>query len=152
MNISEKGLTLLKHYEGCKLTAYQDSVGIWTIGWGNTYYPDNTRVKQGDTISQAYADELLLNIVKRFEMAVNNGLKVVVKQTQFDALVCLCYNIGVGNFGKSSLLNKINALDPKASERFLLWNKAGGKVVKGLTYRRQSEKYLYDTGEVKFFN
>ena len=156
MNISDKGLQILKHYEGCRLKAYQDSVGVWTIGYGNTYYPDSKRVQSNQEISQKYAEELLLLILKKFELAVSNNLKVKVSQTQFDALVCLTYNIGIGNFVQSSLLEKINKSDPLASERFLVWNKAKVKgvltVLNGLTFRRQSEKHLYDTGEVKFFN
>lgn len=156
MKISQKGIELLKHYEGCRLTAYQDSVGIWTIGYGNTYYEDSKRVQSGQKITQQRAEQLLLIILQKYELAVKNALKVEVKQHQFDALVCLCYNIGIGNFVQSSLLGKINAKDDKASERFLLWNKAKVKgvltVLKGLTYRRQSEKYLYDNDVVKFFN
>lgn len=151
MKTGPQGIELLKHYEGCKLTSYQDGIGIWTIGYGNTFYEDGKKVVKCQTISQERAEQLLLIILSDFENAVNLALKVPVLQYQFDALVCLCYNIGIGNFSKSTLVKKINASQP-ASDEFLKWNKAGGKVVKGLTYRRQSEQYLYDKGEVKFFN
>ena len=156
MRISQKGLDLLKHYEGCKLKAYQDSKGIWTIGYGNTYYPDSKRVQPNHEISKQYAEELLDITLHKFELAVSGALRVKINQTQFDALICLCYNIGISNFIQSSLIEKINSQDPLASNGFLLWNKARIKgvltVLNGLTFRRQSEKYLYDKGEVKFFN
>ena len=143
--------SLIKHYEGCKLTAYQDTKSIWTIGFGNTYYENGNRVKQGDKITQIYANDLLPIIVNKFALAVNNLLKVNVTQHQFDALVSFAYNCGIGNLDKSTLLQKINRSQADSNE-FLKWNRSGGKVLAGLTYRRQSEKHLFDTGMVKFFN
>ena len=156
MTASKNCYDLLKHYEGCKLTAYLDVAKVPTIGYGNTMYLDGRRVKEGDTITQTQAELLLPSILEKFEISVRKALKVNITQQQYDAIVCLTYNIGIGNFVGSSLLRKINASDPLASDSFLLWNKAkiNGVLqpVKGLTYRRQSEKYLYDNGVVKWFN
>ena len=153
MKTGPQGIQLLKHYEGCKLTSYPDGIGVWTIGYGNTFYEDGKKVVKGQTISQERAEQLLLIILSDFENAVNSALKVPVLQYQFDALVCLCYNIGTGNFSKSTLVKRINSGQlVNAAEQFLVWDKSGGKKVKGLTYRRQSERWLFINNEVKFFN
>lgn len=163
MNLGAKGEQLIKHFEQCRLTAYQDSKGIWTIGWGNTRYIDDSPVKKGDVIKQDDADELFLVIVKGFVNDVNKLTKgVVLKQTQFDALVCFAYNVGsdmnnngiAEGLGDSTLLKlvKANPKDPKIAAEFLKWNMSGGKVLAGLTRRRKAEGNLYTTGEVNFFD
>lgn len=145
---------LLKHHEGCKLVAYQCSAKKWTIGFGNTYYPDGRSVKQGDTITQAQADEYLPLILNTYAISVYQALKAYVRQYQYDALVCMCYNIGIRAFEQSTLLKLINkgSSITLIEAEFLKWNKAGGKPIAGLTNRRKSEFHLYSTGQIKFFN
>lgn len=144
MKIGTKGIALIKQFEGCKLKAYKDAVGIWTIGWGNTQYENGKSVKQGDFITQQTADELFLLIVSKFDSAVNN-LVNNVNQNQFDALVSFAYNCGIGNLQKSTLLKKVKKVpcDPTIAQEFAKWNKAGGKVLNGLTRRRKAESDLY---------
>lgn len=89
--ISKEGADFIRKWEGCKLTAYQDVKGIWTIGYGNTMYPNGISVKKGDTITQAEADELFLSIVSRFESQVSKMIRTDVTQSQYDAIVSLCY-------------------------------------------------------------
>ena len=145
MKISQRGLDLIKDFEGFSSTAYLDVVNIPTIGWGNTFYADGTKVKLGDQISKTDALKLLEVIANRdFADKIFPLIKVKVTQNQFDAMVSLAYNIGVGNFLKSTLLKKLNASDfAGAGEEFLKWNKAGGKEVLGLTRRREREKQLF---------
>ena len=146
MKLGVNGWNLIKEFEGCKLEAYLCQAKIWTIGWGSTYYPDGSRVKEGDTITQAEADELFLNTIHPYVECVNKNLKSKVNQNQFDALVSLTYNIGCGGLKRSSVLKKtnINPKDPSIANSFLLWNKAGGKVSKGLQRRREAEKNLFN--------
>lgn len=144
MNISKTGLDLIKQFEGLRLTAYDDGVGVWTIGYGTIKYPNGTRVKRGNKITQAQADEYMANDVSVFERAVNRLVKVPLTQNQYDALVSFTYNLGETNLSTSTLLRKLNAKDYKgAAEQFERWNKAGGKVMKGLTRRRIAEKELF---------
>ena len=139
MRISSKGLELIKHFEGCKLKAYRCSAGVLTIGYGHT----GEDVKEGMTIDQAKADALLYDDVIRFERGVNQ-LLFNIKQCQFDALVSFAFNLGLGNLKSSTLLKKILANDyDAAADQFLRWNKAGGKVLAGLTKRREAERALF---------
>ena len=145
MKISPKGLELIKDFEGFSSTSYLDVVNIPTIGWGNTFYENGTKVKLGDQISKTDALKLLEVVANRdFADKIFPSIKVKVTQSQFDAMVSLAYNIGAGAFLKSTLLKKVNAGDfAGAGEEFLRWNKAGGKVVLGLTKRREREKQLF---------
>jgi len=145
MELSQKGKDLIMQFEGLKLSAYQDSVGIWTIGYGNTYYEDGAPVKKGDVITHNRAIELFNLIVKRFEVGVDELVTSNVNQNQFDAMVSLAYNIGIGNFKNSSLLKMVNKSpnDTAIYLQFLRWNKAKGKVIEGLTRRRIAESELY---------
>jgi lysozyme len=137
---SKNGLALTKQFEGCKLTAYQDSVGVWTIGYGHT----GTFADPGKTITQAFADQLLLADIAKFEAGVLKLVRAAINQNQFDALVDFSFNLGLGNLGSSTLLKKLNAGDIKgAAEEFLRWDKAGGKVLAGLTRRRKAERELF---------
>jgi lysozyme len=148
MKVSDKGIKLLHQFEGCKLTAYLCPAKVWTIGYGNTFYLDGKPVQEGDTITQDEAGALFKNILVNFENCVLKGLgKTKVNQNQFDALVSLSYNIGCGNFRKSSVLRLTvaNPNDPAIANAFLLWNKAGGKVSRGLTRRRTAEAELFTT-------
>ena len=145
-------ILLVQHYEGCKLTSYQDSVGVWTIGWGNTHYQDGTPVKHGDTITQQQADDLFKFYLQQFYDEVSNMLEYELADTEIGALTSFAYNIGIGNLKSSTLLKKINADpdDPTIQQEFEKWDHAGGVVLPGLLKRRKSEAYLYFTGELKF--
>ena len=145
MKISSRGLELIKDFEGFSSSAYLDVVNIPTIGWGNTFYEDGTKVKLGDQISKTDALKLLEVVANRdFADKIFPSIKVKVTQSQFDAMVSLAYNIGTGAFLKSTLLKKVNAGDfAGAGEEFLRWNKANGKEVLGLTRRREREKQLF---------
>ena len=145
MKISPRGLELIKDFEGFSSTSYLDVVNIPTIGWGNTFYEDGTKVKLGDQISKTDALKLLEVVANRdFADKIFPSIKVKVTQSQFDSMVSLAYNIGAGAFLKSTLLKKVNAGDfAGASEEFLRWNKANGKEVLGLTRRREREKQLF---------
>lgn len=140
---------LMHHYENCKLEAYLCPAGVWTIGWGST----GSHVYKGLTITQEEADQLFIEDCKRFVESVNSSVKVPLTQYEFDALVTFAYNVGCGNFESSTLLKKLNIGNYQgASDEFLRWNKSKGRVLKGLTYRRQSERHYFLTGEVKYFN
>ena len=150
MKLTEKGINLIKEFEGLRLTAYRDSVGVWTIGYGNTYYENGAVVKQGDKITQERADSLFRSIVDKFADQVRNSLTNPdrVSDAQFSAMVSLAYNIGIGAFKGSTLLRKVNAnpCDPTIPDEFRRWNKAGGKVLAGLVRRREAEAQLYLNG------
>ena len=141
MKVSENGLRLIKEFEGLRLKAYQDSVGIWTIGYGHT-----AGVKEGDVITEEQATEFLRDDAIFAEQCVSNSIRVPVTQNEFDALVAFTFNVGCGNFRKSTLLAKLNEGDYEAAAReFHRWNKAGGQVLAGLTRRRAAEAQLFET-------
>ncbi|EMD2739726.1 lysozyme [Enterobacter hormaechei] len=144
MQTSEKGIALIKKFEGCKLTAYQDSVGVWTIGYGWTQPVDGKPIRAGMTIKQETAERLLKTGLVSYESDVSRLVKVGLTQGQFDALVSFTYNLGARSLSTSTLLRKINAGDyAGAADEFLRWNKAGGKVLNGLTRRREAERALF---------
>lgn len=150
MQIGEKGLELIKHYEGLKLEAYLCPANKWTIGYGSTYYEDRSLVKRGDKIPKERAEQLLAGVVKGFVAGVLASVKAPVTQDQFDALVSLAYNIGLSNFKSSTLLKLLNSGAPRAdiAAQFHRWNRGGGKVQPGLITRRQSEYELFMTGKL----
>ena len=144
MQTSDKGIALIKQFEGCKLTAYQDSVGAWTIGYGWTQPVDGKSIRAGMTIKQETAERLLKTGLVSYESDVSRLVKVGVTQGQFDALVSFTYNLGARSLSTSTLLRKLNAGDyAGAADEFLRWNKAGGKVLNGLTRRREAERALF---------
>ena len=144
MQTSEKGIALIKQFEGCKLTAYQDSVGVWTIGYGWTQPVDGKPIRAGMTIKQETAERLLKTGLVSYESDVSRLVKVGLTQEQFDALVSFTYNLGSRSLSTSTLLRKLNAGDyAGAADEFLRWNKAGGKVLNGLTRRREAERALF---------
>lgn len=141
MKTSSFGRAEIARREGCRLTAYFDSVGILTIGVGHTSAAGAPKVTKGLTISASEADAILSRDLALFENAVNNAVKVPLNQNEFDALVSLAFNIGGGAFAKSTLVRKLNAGDRQgAANQFSVWNKAGGKVLKGLVTRRAAER------------
>lgn len=144
MQISGRGLALIKQFEGCRLSAYQDSVGVWTIGYGWTQPVDGKPVCAGMTITQSTADSLLASGVVQYVNGVNRLVRVALNQNQFDALVDFAYNLGVAALESSTLLKKLNAGDYRgAADEFPKWNKAGGKVLNGLVKRREAERALF---------
>lgn len=144
MQTSDKGIALIKEFEGCKLTAYQDSVRVWTIGYGWTQPVDGKPIRAGMTIKQETAERLLKTGMVSYESDVSRLVKVGLTQGQFDALVSFTYNLGARSLSTSTLLRKLNAGDyAGAADEFLRWNKAGGKVLNGLTRRREAERALF---------
>lgn len=147
MITSEKGIRLIKQFEGCRLTAYPDpgtGGAPWTIGFGWTHPVDGKPVRPGMTIDQATADRLLKTGLVGYENDVLKVARVKLTQGQFDALVSFAYNVGSRALSTSTLLKKLNAGDiTGAADEFLRWNKAGGKVLNGLTHRREAERALF---------
>ena len=143
--ISPAALHLIKHYEGLKLEAYQDSVGVWTIGWGHT-----KTAKCGMVVTKSQAEQLLLDDIAEHARGVAGALKVKVKQHQFDALVSFAFNLGVGALKGSTMLKLINdGNESAAANQFDRWVYAGGKKLGGLVKRRTSERILFVTGELE---
>lgn len=143
MNISKQGLELIKKFEGLHLTAYLDPVGIPTIGYG-TIIIDGKPVKMGTTITEEQAEKYLFDDVQKFENYVNQLVNVPLSQEQFDALVSFTYNLGPSNLKRSTLLRILNqGRYEEAQPQFLRWNRAGGKVLRGLTRRRLAEAALF---------
>jgi len=140
---SQNGLTLTQKFEGLRLTAYQDQVGVWTIGYGHTgndVYPELT-------ITQEQADTLLMQDVASAVAAVNRLVTIALYQDCFDALVDFAFNLGNNALAGSTLLRKLNASDfAGAAAEFPKWCKAGGKVARGLLLRRQAEQQLFQQG------
>jgi len=147
MRLNKAGIDLMHDFEGCRLEAYLCPASVPTIGYGSTYYEDGRPVKLGDAITQERADQLFQAIAEDFAKRVRSLLKVGLNENQFSALVSFTYNVGVANLKKSTLLKKvnINPSDPTIEDEFLKWNKAGGKVLAGLTRRREEEAKLYFT-------
>ena len=144
MKTSRDGIALIKRWEGCRLTAYQDSAGVWTIGYGTTTAAGLGTIKAGMTISQQQADDWLVAALVKYEAAVSRALTRAPSQNQFDAFVSLCYNIGESAFSRSTAVKLFNAGDiPGAANAILLWRKAGGKVLPGLENRRADERALF---------
>lgn len=144
MQTGEKGIALIKEFEGCRLGAYRDSVGVWTIGYGWTHPVDGKPVGLGMVISQETAERLLKNGLVSFERDVMKVVRVPLTQAQFDALVSFAYNLGSRSLSSSTLMRKLNAGDyAGAADEFLRWDKAGGKVLPGLTRRRAAERALF---------
>lgn len=143
MKLSQAGKDLIKSFEGLELRVYPDPAtggAPYTAGYGHT----GSDVKPGMKVTQAMADAWFDADAAKFESGVSALLKVPTTQSQFDAMVSLAYNIGLGNFSKSTLLRKHNAKCWScAAGQFLVWNKAAGKVMNGLIRRRNAERAMY---------
>lgn len=139
MNISQKGIDLIKKFEGCKLYSYRDSVGVATIGYGHT-----KNVKMGMSITQAQADLFLKEDVLLFEKSIN-ALNINFTQGEFDALCSWCFNLGVGNFKSSTMYKYIIARksDLEITDQMVKWYNAGGKPLLGLKKRRCAEANMF---------
>lgn len=146
MTPSEKCYDIIKQFEGCRLKAYKDGGGVFTIGYGTTMYPSGSKVKLGDICTQADAELYLKYEVILKSKSVNAFLsKSVINQNQFDSLVSFAYNVGIGGLQKSTLLKKVirNPNDPTIELEFLKWQYDNGKKIPGLRKRRQMESDLY---------
>lgn len=143
MKTSHKGIDLIKEFEGLRLKAYKCPGGVWTIGYGHT-----AGVRPEMVITEAQAEDFLREDLFSCENAVNNQ-KLSINQNQFDALVSLIYNIGIGNFQKSTLLRKarVNPNDNSIMDEFLKWVYSKGRVLPGLQRRRLREMKLYFSNE-----
>lgn len=142
MKLSQRGIDLIKQLEGYSSKAYPDPAtggAPWTIGYGTT-----KGVKPDMVITAQQAEKMLRDDVAKFESGVSSLITSPTTQGQFDAMVSLAYNIGLGNFGKSTLLKKHNArCYTCAADQFRVWNRANGKVMNGLTKRRAAEREVY---------
>lgn len=139
MKLSQAGFDLIREFEGYRDTAYQDSVGVWTIGYGHT-----EGVKRGDKITQAQGVKYLEEDTQEAQGAVTRLVKVPLTQGQYDALVSFTFNLGTGNLGSSTLLRKLNAGDYEgAASEFPRWVNAGGKKLDGLVRRREAERQMF---------
>jgi lysozyme len=146
MILNNKGYLFITKHEGLRLKPYLCPAKIPTIGYGNTYYANGKRVTLLDKdITKQEAFEMFKEIANRFAKRVDELVITELTQNQFNALVSFVYNIGTGNFASSTLLKKINKNpnDLTIKDEFLKWNKAGGKVLNGLTNRRNEEADLY---------
>jgi lysozyme len=144
--LDENGYRLIQEFEGLSLVPYLCSAKVATIGYGATFYPSGKKVTLQDApISLATAKWMLKETANKFAADVDKMIKANVNQNQFNAIVSLAYNIGLGGLAKSSLLKKVNVnpSDPTIRNSFLVWNKAGGRVLDGLTKRRTKEANLY---------
>ena len=140
MRTSEKGIEFIKLSEGLLLKAYQDSGGVWTIGYGHT-----KGVKKGDQITEFMATEYLKDDLRTSEQAVSLYVTSEINQNQFDALVSFTFNLGPGNLKSSTLLKRVNAdpNDPDIERQFKRWIYCKGVVLKGLVKRREREAAIY---------
>lgn len=153
MKLNNDGIDLLHKFEGLKLEAYECPASLklitekkfWTIGYGNTRYEDGSLVKKSDKITEKRAQELFTNIANDFAKKVSKKLTKFLNENQFSALVSFSYNIGMGNFSKSTLLELVNedSSNLEIRNQFMTWNKIGGKPSSGLTNRRKAEADLY---------
>lgn len=150
--MTEKGIELIKRFEGFRSDAYQDSVGVWTIGYGATYYMNGNKVKKGDKITQADAEKLLNEMSeKKYGKYVDLYVTQHVTPYMRDALISFAYNLGNGSLKSSTLLKKVNLNpnDTSIRNEFMRWTKAGGKELAGLVKRRKAEADLYFTDYVE---
>jgi lysozyme len=140
MKISDQGIELIQRFEGCRLGAYKDAVGVPTIGYGHTH-----GVKMGDHITHQEAEQLLVEDVSIFEKCVNEMFGVTeLTQGQFDALVSFAFNLGCGALRKSTLRKRIESGNPVlAAREFPKWCHAGHRKLKGLVRRRAAERELF---------
>ncbi len=135
MTYSKSALAMTEQYEGLKLTSYQDSAGVWTIGYGHTF-----GVHQDQTITQFQAEQFLMEDLTHSEVTVRMFVTAMLTQGEFDALVDFVFNVGRRNFVSSTLLTKLNAKDyAGARQELLRWDYAGGEELAGLLARREAE-------------
>jgi lysozyme len=144
LTVSKEGIALIKRYEGCKTTPYRCPAGLYTVGYGHVIgnglqLPD----EWNRTLSLGEIDELLRTDLARFERGVLRYCPVPLTQSQFDALVSFSFNLGLGVLQRSTFRRKLNRGDKEAGRSLLRYNMAGGKVLNGLTKRRNDEYKLF---------
>lgn len=143
MKTSQAGHELIKRFEGIRLVAYDDGVGVWTIGVGHT-----KGVKRGDVVTMEQADQFLSEDLVEAEAAVNRCVKVPLEQCQFDALASWTFNLGAGSLSGSTMLKRLNEGDKdSAADEMLKWTRVGGRVLQGLVKRRIAERIMFLGGE-----
>ena len=139
MKISEDGLELIKKFEGCETSAYQDSVGVWTIGFGHT-----KGVEEGQTCSIEDAESMLTDEMDEYDGYINNMVKVDLQQHEFDSLVAWVYNLGPTNLNESTMLKVLNGGQfDRVPDEMNRWTRAGGEILEGLVRRRQAESLMF---------
>ena len=145
MKTSDKGLALIKSFEGFSARPYLCPAGVPTIGYGATYYPDGRRVTMQDRpVSESDASAMLRAMLASYEAGIARYVQVPLTQGQYDALVSFAYNLGLSALKNSTLLRLVNARDyAGAAAQFGRWNRAGGKVLPGLTRRREAERVMF---------
>lgn len=140
---SQQIVDFVKRWESCRLRAYQDGAGVWTIGYGHT-----RDVHPGDTCTQEQADEWVVDELVEYGEGLSRYITRAPRQNQFDGLLSLAYNCGIDAIGMSGVMARHNAgLFDECGERFLMWNRSGGVVVRGLTKRRAAERDVYASGD-----
>lgn len=143
MKISQEGIALIKKFEGCELTAYQCSAGVWTIGYGHT-----KGIEEGMEITQQEAEDMLVEELHEYENYINDNVTAPLSQNQFDAMVSWVYNLGPANLKSSTLLKVLNAGNyDDVPFQIRRWNKAGGVTLDGLIRRREAEALLFQNKE-----
>ena len=147
MNVNQAAVDLVKEFEGFRADAYKDAVGVLTIGYGTTAMAGvGIKPALGMKISKSDAEAYLQAALDKFANQIAPAITAPINENEFGAFVSLAYNIGPGAFKKSSALRLFNAGDKEgAAKAILMWNKAGGKVLKGLTRRREAERKLFLT-------
>lgn len=153
MNLSEKGIELIKHFESFRSKMYTCPAGLPTIGYGTVIDTPEEQYLREKELTEQEATDLLSKEVLFYEAQVNKLVKNV-NQNQFDALVSFCFNCGPANLRTSTLLKRVkyNPNDPRIANEFNKWVHAGGKRLSGLVRRRAAESHLYFHGELKFFD
>ena len=143
MKTGDKGLALIKEFEGFRALAYLCPAGVWTIGWGHT-----RGVTENDLVSEELATDMLVEDLEFSEAAVDLNVKVPLNQNQLDALVSFTFNLGQGALAQSTLLKLLNAGDyAGAAAQFGRWVKAGNQTLPGLVRRRAAERALFEGGD-----
>ena len=146
MTPSKNCIDLIKKFEGFRSESYQDSVGVWTVGYGSTMWPDGKKVQPGQRMTIQEAEAVMTWELTRKGKEILSGLPTtIINQNQYDALVSFAYNLGVGALLKSTLFKKlkVNPNDPSIRTEFMRWVNAGGKRLTGLVGRREAEANLY---------
>lgn len=140
MRPSPRCFSIIREFEGCRLESYEDVAGTWTVGYGQT----GPGIVEGTRISKGVAEAMLKDTLSHLGDDLFALVGWRLNQNQYDALISFCYNVGLAAFKGSTMLKKILAYDiPGAAEEFLMWDHAAGKVIPGLTKRRQAEKMLF---------
>ena len=154
MEISQEGVTLIKHYEGCpkdtdgNAVSYRCPANKPTIGYGSLKLIDGSPVKDNMSITMQEAEDLLTHELKQYQEYINDMVKVPLKQNEFDALVSWVFNLGPSNLSSSTLLNRLNnKMWDDVPNQIKRWNKAGGEVKQGLVRRREAEALLFEGKE-----